>query len=88
MQGYLQALQSGTVAPGTTFQAWAAAQQQKPTATTPVATAPTSSGLVPLMSQASITADAFGGRFGAIPTWATNPYQLGMAPTNFAVPRV
>jgi hypothetical protein len=88
MQGYLQALQSGSVAPGATFQSWAAAQERPATTPAPVPTAPASSGLVPLMSQAPMTADAFGGRFGAIPTWATNPYQLGIAPTNFAVPRV
>src|SRR5215472_1252973 len=40
----------------------------------------------PMMSQAS--PDLTGGRFGALPSWATTPYQIGTAPTSYPTPGV
>jgi hypothetical protein len=46
----------------------------------PVATAP-------LMSLTPST-DLTGGRFGAVPSWAMTPYQVGTAPTSYPMPGV
>jgi hypothetical protein len=43
--------------------------------------------LVPLMSQAP-GGNLFGSRFGAVPSWALQPYQLGMQPSSFPTPGV
>lgn len=92
-QNYLAGLRNGTIPPGTTIQAWAAAQQQGP-GTTPTPTpgtpgapgtpASTGPGLAPLMSQGS--PNLIGNAYGGIPSWAMNPYQIGMAPTSYPVP--
>lgn len=46
----------------------------------PVATAP--------MMSNTATTDLTGGRFGALPSWATTPYQIGTAPTSYPTPGV
>jgi hypothetical protein len=46
----------------------------------PVATAP--------MMSTTATTDLTGGAFGALPSWATTPYQVGMAPASYPTPGV
>src|SRR5690242_15055090 len=46
----------------------------------PVAAAP--------MISDTATTDLTGGRFGALPSWATTPYQIGAAPTSYPTPGV
>ena len=43
--------------------------------------------LVPMMSSTATT-DLTGGRFWALPSWATTPYQVGMAPSFYPTPGV
>jgi hypothetical protein len=59
----------------------------------PVAPPPTSNmpgppvSTVPLMSTTAAT-NMTGGRFGAVPSWAETPYQIGTAPTSYPTPGV
>jgi hypothetical protein len=55
-----------------------AAGSSLPAAPAAAAAAPVSPALVPLMSQGS--PDLTGGRFGAVPSWATQGYQIGSVP--------
>jgi hypothetical protein len=43
--------------------------------------------LTPMMSDTATT-DLTGGRFGALPSYATTPYQIGMAPSAYPTPGV
>lgn len=49
--------------------------------------APTPPALTPMMSSTATT-DLAASRFGALPTWATTPYQIGMAPSSYPTPGV
>lgn len=44
-------------------------------------------GLTPMMSSTATT-DLAASRFGALPAWATTPYQIGMAPSSYPTPGV
>lgn len=58
-------------------------QPQQPIYNTPPPPIPTT----PMMSTTAGT-DLTGGRFGALPSWATQSYQVGTAPTSYPTPGV